>query len=138
MDAPTADELQAHPAVQAAFAAAWADSFADDPELRHEEGGWVYLDPSNGSVTVRRAAPGMQDLIDLSAPPTVTGSYVVAMFHTHPNPTADGWNPGPSLADRHTADAVGVPSLIVSDQGMYHAGPDRRRGGLTGLAGYPY
>ena len=136
-DAPTADELLANPVVRAALDAAWADSFPDDPVLRHEEGGWVYCDPATGSVTVRRAQSGFRDGIILDGPPLVPGSYVVATYHTHPNPTAVGWLPEPSPSDRELMDEYGVPGLIVSDVDVYRVGPDRRRGGLTGDPGYP-
>lgn len=56
-EAPTAADLEQHPVVRAAFAAAWADSLADDPVQRHEEGGYIYTDLT-GTVIVRRAPPG--------------------------------------------------------------------------------
>ncbi len=37
------------------------------------------------------------------------GYTVVAPFHTHPNPTADGWDPGPSGPDTLSASFLGVP-----------------------------
>lgn len=137
MDAPTADELLANPVVQAALAAAWADSFADDASLRHEEGGWVYCDTATGAITVRRATPGGRDALNLTSPPLVTGSCVVAAFHTHPNPTALGWLPEPSLEDRVLHDDAGVPGFVVSDLGIHTIDPPARRGGLTGPPGYP-
>jgi hypothetical protein len=57
--APTAAELEANSVVQAAFAAAWADSLADDDQLRHEEGGYIYANPS-GDVLARRALSGVR------------------------------------------------------------------------------
>lgn len=137
MDAPTAAELQNYPVVQAAFAAAWADSFADDPILRHEEGGYIYFEPATGDVTVKRAMPGQRRVLDLTTPPDVFGSFLVATYHTHPNPISLGWNPEPSDDDRNEADGSGVPWLVVSELGVFVAGPDRRIGGLTGPPGYP-
>ena len=58
MEAPSAEELKEHPVVKAAFASAWADSFPDDPALRHEEGGFIYANPTTGEIIVRRAPPG--------------------------------------------------------------------------------
>ena len=136
-DAPTAAELQAHPVVQAAFRAAWADSFADDQALRHEEGGYIYIDPTTGEVIVRRALPGQRRVLDLTYPPDVPGAFLVATYHTHPNLTSLGWDPEPSTADRYEADGSGVPWFVVSDIGVFVAGPDRRIGGLTGPPGYP-
>lgn len=137
MDAPTAAELEANPAVQAAFAAAWADSLADDDNLRHEEGGYIYVDGTTGEVSVHPAAPGQRRRIELSAPPLVAGCFLVATFHTHPNPVALGWDPEPSVDDLVGAAATGVPWFVISEVGVFVAGPDRRRGGLSGRPGYP-
>jgi hypothetical protein len=136
-DAPSAADLEANSVVQAAFTAAWADSLADDSAQRHEEGGWIYCDAVTGQIHVRRALPGERMTLDLSNPPMLPGCYLVATYHTHPNPTADGWIPEPSDSDRTLAAESGVPWFIVSDMGVYLAGPDRRVGGLTGPAGYP-
>ena len=74
---------------------------------------------------------------DVSDPPLVTGSIVVATFHTHPNPSAEGWQPGPSPDDFESAWTLGVPCLIRADDGVHATGPDSRRGGLLGGPGYP-
>jgi len=50
MDAPSAEELKDDPIVKAAFEAAWEDSFPDDPALRHEEGGFIYANPTTGEI----------------------------------------------------------------------------------------
>src|SRR5437868_1693593 len=99
MTAPPSAELMAHPVVQAALEAAWADSLAGDPYLRHEEGGWIYMHVTTGEISIRRAAPGDFAMLDLGWPPHVPASVVVATFHTHPNPSAEGWNPAPSADD---------------------------------------
>lgn len=132
---PTATEL--HPTVQRALEAAWVDSLPGDPLNRHEEGGWIYLDITTGAMTIRRAPAGAQAMLDLNTPPLVPGSVVVATFHTHPNPSAEGWQTGPSTADTQSAWLLGVPCLIRADDGIYTTGPDSRRGGLTGGLGYP-
>ena len=137
MDAPTASELFADPVVQQALAEAWADSEVSDPTHRHEEGGWIYQDVATGQRIVRRAARGVTDAIDLSQPPSEPGFVVVGKFHTHPNPSADGWEPGPSMGDLWVDALHGVPDLIRSDQGDFVSGPDRRRGGLAGPPGFP-
>src|SRR5438876_12197121 len=136
-EAPSAVELQANPVVQAAFAAAWADSFPDDPALRHEEGGFIYANPDSGDVVVRRALPGSRRLLDLSSPPDVPGYFLVATYHTHPNLIADGGDPEPSPDDIEFADESGVPWFVVSELGVVFVGPDRRVGGLAGPSGYP-
>jgi hypothetical protein len=137
MQAPTAPELLNHPTVQQAIDQAWADSLPADPARRHEEGGWIYMDVTTGQITVRRAASGGQAAVDLSHPPAIPGSVVVSKFHTHPNPTAEGWNPGPSEADMRVDAVHGVPDLIRADNGVYVSGPSSRRGGLAGGPGYP-
>ena len=135
-DAPPATELQANPVVQAAFAAAWADSLVDDPALRHEEGGFIYAN-ANGDVVIRRTLPGGRRFVDLSSPPTVSGYFLVATYHTHPIQIADGGDPDPSSDDRENADDTGVPWFVVSELGICFVGPDRRVGALTGHGGYP-
>ena len=137
MDAPTADELRAVRVVQAAFAAAWADSFADDPVLRHEEGGYIYCEEATGRVLVRRAGPGRTQSIDLSRPPVVPGAYLIATYHTHPHSASLNWQPDPSLQDRLAAADSGVPWFVVSEQQVFACGPARRVGGLSGPPGYP-
>jgi hypothetical protein len=137
LQAPTVSDLIAHPAVVQALADAWQDSLADNPSARHEEGGWVYTDTTTGAISVRRAAAGGRAELDLNTPPPVSGAVVVATFHTHPNPSAEGWNPGPSPGDIQSAWLLGVPCIIRADDGIYTTGPDSRRGGLAGGPGYP-
>ena len=137
MDAPTASELQANPVVQAAFAAAWADSFADDQTLQHEEGGFIYSNSTTGEITIRRAAPGGRDFIDLSFPPAVLGAYVVATYHTHALRPRGPITAEPSDDDRFHAVDSGVPWFVISHEGVFVTGPIRRVGGLTGPNGYP-
>ncbi len=135
MEAPSADELQNDPTVRAAFAAAWADSFPDDPLLRHEEGGFIHYNPGTGTIAIRRTPPGWRSELDLSKPPLVRDSFLVAIFHTHPN--AIGFMPDPSREDHDLADDAGIPFFTISEEQTYVIGPDRRIGGCTGPAGYP-
>src|SRR5262249_43722054 len=100
---PTTSELMNDPVVQQAMEQAGLDSQPDDPAHRHEEGGWIYLDLTTGQITVQRAAPGLRSRLSLANPPLVAGSAVVGTFHTHPNPTTAGWNPGPSRTDQASA-----------------------------------
>ena len=67
--APTAGQLLAQPAVTRALDEAWSDSDVDDPQRRHEEGGWIFLETNSSEITIRRAVPGGQAAIDLSNPP---------------------------------------------------------------------
>lgn len=137
MRAPTAADLLANPTVRLAIEEAWVASLADDPINRHEEGGWIYMDIATGEISTRRVPPGLQAEIHLESPPEVTGAVVVGIFHTHPNPTSEGWYSGPSEADRLADERDGVPDLIRADDGIHHSGPESRRGGLGGGPGYP-
>lgn len=137
MQAPTIADLLANSTVQKALEDAWRDSLPADSLQRHEEGGWTYLDTIRGDMTVRRAPAGSQFILDLNMPPLVPDAVVVATFHTHPNPSADGWDPGPSPQDTQSAWIFGVPCLIRADDGIHTTGPDSRRGGLLGGPGYP-
>src|SRR5438552_6116676 len=110
--APSASELLNDPVVQAALEAAWLDSKADDLSQRHEEGGWMYLDLITGQLTIERASVGNRAGIDLDHPPLLQGSVVVGVFHTHPNPAAEGWDPRPSRNDQYLDALNGVPDLI--------------------------
>lgn len=134
---PTATALMNAPIIIQALAQAWIDSQANDPAQRHEEGGWIYMDLSSGDLTVQRAARGQSAAIDLSNPPLVPGLIVVGKFHTHPNPSAEGWDPRPSPGDRRVDDIHGVPDLIQAEDGIHLSGPATRRGGLVGGPGYP-
>jgi hypothetical protein len=135
--AVTAKELLGNAEVKAALEKAWKDSQAGDSAKRHEEGGWIYQNTTTGAITLRRAPAGKQASINLNSPPGVADSVVVGVFHTHPNPTSEGWDPGPSSGDRRVDELHGVPDLIRADDGVHVSGPDTRRGGLTGGSGFP-
>ena len=137
MRSPTAAELLTHPTVRRALEEAWVDSLADDPINRHEEGGWIYMSIRSGEILIRRAPSGIQSEIRLDSPPIIADAVVVGVFHTHPNPTAEGWDSGPSEADRRADDRDGVPDLIRADNGIHLSGPPSRRGGLEGGPGFP-
>src|SRR5262245_3470930 len=136
MHPPTAAELMNDAIVRQALEDAWTDSLTDDPNRRHEEGGWIYLNVA-GQISIQRAVSGEQALLDLSNPPSIPDSFIVGKFHTHPNPSTEGWEPRPSETDQRTDARHGVPDLIRADDGIHVSGPDSRRGGLTGNAGYP-
>lgn len=135
--APTIAELSANGVVLAALERAWEDSKPEDPVARHEEGGWVYFDPTTATIQVRRAATGGVAELDVTNPPVVPGTFVVATFHTHPHPAAEGWDTGPSEPDTVSAWLLGVPCIIRAEDGVHTTGPDSRRGGLAGNPGYP-
>jgi hypothetical protein len=113
------------------------DSLPDDPARRHEEGGWIFLNLQTGAISVVRAPRGSQAELEIGNPPLLPDNVVVGTFHTHPNPTAEGWDPGPSATDQEVLAQFGVPGLIRADDGVHEAGPDSLRGGLTGGPGFP-
>ena len=100
MQAPTATELLANPVVREALDEAWAASEPGNPEKRHEEGGWIYMDLKTAEIKIRRAQRGTQAKMILDSPREIPGAIVVGIFHTHPNPTAEGWYSGPSPSSR--------------------------------------
>src|SRR4029453_6971131 len=114
---PTASELFAHPMVLQALAQSWADSRADDPTNRHEEGGWIYLELSTGLIVPRAAPAGSQSRLSLAKPPLLPNHVIVGTFHTHPNPASDGWETEPSEQDEAAANYSGVPWLIRAEDG---------------------
>ncbi len=159
--APTYNQLIRNGAVQAALAAAWT---ASNPAPRltnapatgqHEEGGWVYMNLITGGLIIRRQAAGAAASIDLSAPPNVANSIVVAKFHTHPNlnPPAAAipaglpvWRTLPSTGnngDVGVDQRHGVPDIVVGSHDpnpatfvFMQSGPDRRAH-LAGNRGLP-
>jgi hypothetical protein len=137
MQAPTAKQLRAEIVVQEALEKAWTASLPTDRARRREQGGWIYIDLDTGAISVRFASAGSRAALDLNSPPLVPGNAVVATFHTHPNPSSEGWESGPSDSDTNSAWLLGVPCLIRADDGIYITGPDSRRGGLTGGEGFP-
>lgn len=137
VQAPIVTELLNDSTILQALEQAWVDSLPADAAQRHEEGGWIYSDVNTGATSVKRALAGTQATLDLTSPPILVGSVVVATFHTHPNPSAEGWYSGPSIDDTRSAWILGVPCLIRADDGIYTTGPDSRRGGLHGQPGYP-
>jgi hypothetical protein len=135
--APTIEELANNPIVRGAIESAWVESLSKDPINRHEEGGWIFLHVKTGEIIVVRSARGGKASIALEDPPLRHGEFLVGVFHTHPNPSAEGWDPGPSSDDRMIDDELGIPDIIRSDVGLHFSGPKRRRGGLKGKPGYP-
>lgn len=134
---PSATDLLNHRVIRQALESAWVDSLPDFRDSRHEEGGWIYMDLTTGEISIRRASAGLRAELDLSSPAIVPGSVVVGKFHTHPNPSAEGWDPQPSDADRVVDARHGVPDLIRADDGIHMSGPMSRRGGLAGDPRYP-
>src|SRR5260370_35796767 len=127
--APTVSEMLADRDVLQWLEQAWNDSLPNGPATRHEEGGWIYLELTTGRLIARRHAGGSQADLDLTNPPLLAGCVIVATFHTHPNPSADGWDPAPSPDDTDSANRLGVPCLSRADDGTHTTGPACRRAG---------
>lgn len=124
---PTVFELLDVSEVQRALEQAWVSSTVNDPNLAHEEGGWIYMDVTTGQVTVRQVPSGRRGSVQLGNPPTVPGSVVVASFHTHPNRDF----PGPSTVQGGDLDLQrdrGVPGIIRAANGIHVYGVEARRG----------
>ncbi|MFL5588723.1 MAG: hypothetical protein ACJ8DI_13870 [Ktedonobacteraceae bacterium] len=138
--------LVTNPTVRGQLQQAWVDSQpGQNPPLvnQHEEGGWIYLNIISGALTAIRQVAGGTAEIDLSAPPVLPRSVVVAKFHTHPNLGGD-WEPGPSQGDQNVDPAHGVPDIVVAQPMLvvqyYLSGPPARlhlagNQGLPGLTG---
>jgi hypothetical protein len=137
LKAPTAKVLLTNEGVRQTLEEAWSNSLSTESDLRHEEGGWIYFNSRTGDILTRRARPGLEASLDLGSPPIVADHFVVATFHTHPNPSAEGWYPGPSLDDTESAWEFGIPCIIRSDDDIYITGPESRRGALKGNPGFP-
>jgi hypothetical protein len=114
-----------HPAIVAEISRAWRESQADDPTDRHEEGGYVVLNPDL-SYGVERWPRGGQSRItppSLDANNCYNGKVVAAAFHTHPNPPMDEngreWEQGPSESDRRWHRRRKLRGLVVSRTLVY-------------------
>ncbi len=134
---PTASELLADPGVMQAMDEAWVDSQGNDPDDRHEEGGWIYMDLTTAAIVTRRAPTGTRSRLSLANPPVLPNHLIVGTFHTHPHPASEGWATEPSTQDALAARHTGVPWLIRAEDDDHCTGPDSRRGGIGGGAGYP-
>ncbi len=73
----------------------------DSPGPSDTGGAWNYA-----------AAAGRQPEVNVADPAHVSGHIVVGVFHTRPNPSQEGWELGPSEADRYADDRDGVRDLI--------------------------
>ncbi len=123
---------------------AWERSQADNPELRHEEGGYIVVE-ADGTLGVRWWRPGNRSSIvppNRAADGFFAGRRVVGEFHTHPNQPKDElgrtWSQEPSPID-----VVGIrqerysgASYIVTEKYVWQIEPNgrvRRVGSRTKL-----
>lgn len=135
--APTQAELVRSPIVRDAVEDAWRDSKADDPQLRHEEGGWIYMNIETGVVFTHRAPAGSLAGVDLRYPVAYVDAVVVGTFHTHPNGAEANYDLGPSESDRNWDYSRGVPGIVRSSLGYHTYGWERRRLDLEGPWAFP-
>jgi len=99
---------------------AWRESQPDDPANRHEEGGYIVLNP-NRTCGIERWPRGWQSRI-VPPPMDANNCYnqkpVIAAFHTHPNPPVDEigreWEQGPSESDRRWHRHRNIRGFVVS------------------------
>ena len=132
--APTFDELRKHPVVVEAINAAWSASDVGTRDLvtePHEEGGWVFMNLIDGSLSTARAKAEGTDFIRVEPPPDVDNSVLVAIFHTHPHL---GRAAKPSRPDLVQDQRRGVPNLVAGNTGsdptkfqIYLSGPPARK-----------
>jgi Domain of unknown function (DUF4157) len=135
--APRSDELRKNKVVAEAIKDAWK---ASDPGTKgdlvtqpHEEGGWVFMNLIDGSLSTERAPAVGKNFIDLTNPPDVENSVVVATFHTHPN-MGPNWQAAADPKDKANSETRGLPSLIAGNPGnnpdifqVFLAGPPVRK-----------
>ena len=104
---------------------AWDESQSDDPDARHEEGGYIVQTPE-GALVVERGPLG--DKARIYPPPLdgnncYNGRTVVATFHTHPNPAVDEggqeWEQSPSVADGRWHERRNLGGFVISRMFVY-------------------
>jgi hypothetical protein len=115
--APNFDELVKNKVVYEAIQSAWqaSDVGAHDRVAQaHEEGGWVFMNLIDGSLSTEPAKAEGTDYIRVEPPPEVANSVLVAIFHTHP---ALGRPAPPSRPDIKQDTRRGVPNLVAGNTG---------------------
>ncbi|KAJ7676932.1 hypothetical protein DFH06DRAFT_1169338 [Mycena polygramma] len=123
------------------FQTAWTSSFPD-PYHCCEQGGFIYVDfPVPQKITrvwIARAAKGdsmnqrtegPNAAIDLNHPGIKMDNVIlVANFHTHPLTSAEPvrGDQKPSRPDMINSYGRGIPGIVISREGIYGYGPERR------------
>ncbi|KAK0185301.1 hypothetical protein F5146DRAFT_1005907 [Armillaria mellea] len=124
---------------QGSFQTAWSDSFINSSHCC-EQGGFIYVDfpvpnrltrawitRARKGKTMNQRTEGANASIDLNYPGIKKNNVIlVANFHTHPLSKRVKGDPQPSRADMENAYARGVPGIVVSRDGIYSYGPERR------------
>ena len=125
-------DLLSDPAILVEIRRAWRESEADDPAIRHEEGGYIVLN-ADLSYGVERWPRGERSRI---VPPSLDidnrygGKEVVAAFHTHPNPPVDKagreWEQGPGEGDRRWHARRKLRGIVVGGEFVYEIDADAK------------
>jgi hypothetical protein len=130
--------------VREAMRWAWERSQADNPELRHEEGGYIVVE-ADGTLGVRWWRPGNRSSIvppHRAADRSFAGRRVVGEFHIHPNPPEDElgrtWSQEPSPIDIAgiVQEKYSDVSYIITEKYVWQIEPNgrvRRAGARTKL-----
>ncbi|KAJ3208520.1 hypothetical protein HDU67_006691 [Dinochytrium kinnereticum] len=139
-EGPSGREILEEPRVVEQFRQLYfaSNNINGNPNLVQERGGWIYADMDNPRrIQVVVAPPSRSSIahdinavgnfaINLNDPlaPGIPARWVlVANFHTHPGTTGA---PEPSQADMTNAWYRGVPGFVISTNGIYVYGPERR------------
>lgn len=116
------------PVIIAELSRAWRESASNDPQNRHEEGGYI-VQNSNLSYGVQRWPRGDQSRIQpppLEANNCYNGKSVVATFHTHPNQPVDEhgreWEQGPSESECRWHRRRRLRGYVISRMLVYEIG----------------
>lgn len=136
------------PTVITALNEAWRDTNADTIPVTAaaEHGGWIYMNLRTGRLTIirqrnplrppRRPGENQQGAFSISLDPCpiVSGSVLVAYFHTHPSVPFSGADD----VDRDLGTLHGVPGIVRGRDGQYDfTGPERRAGDFNTAGRYP-
>jgi hypothetical protein len=118
-------DLLSDPALVAEINRAWQESQPDDSADRHEEGGYIAMNPDLSYSVERWPRGGSSHILPppLDANNRYNGKMVVAAFHTHPNPPIDDagreWEQAPSESDRRWHARRKLRGLVISRMLVY-------------------
>jgi hypothetical protein len=98
---PELEKVANDSVVEAAIQKAWNARNPNGPGKKQEKGFWIMRDDKTGALSVTHFPDnGTNDTLTPGPVPIQPGTTVVAFFHTHPNTGAEGYESGPSPADR--------------------------------------
>ena len=112
------------PTISGEIDAAWEDSNPNTPGEKVERGFWILRNDDTGQYSVQHFPTSNATRHSLTPGPTpdVPGHSVEAFFHTHPNTVEEGYTSEPSQADISFGEAIGVPGIVRSHDGMHYFG----------------